>query len=175
MADNTKVYDTPGTGRAGGNQAEKVKVFEEKKKGGGMWMWLIPLLILLGILIWYFTRNHTPAASTTTSSIGAVYFDTGSAALTADDQTTLNKAADSMKQNSDMKLRVQGYTDSTGDTAQNIALSKQRSDAVKQYLTSKGVDQSRLNLAGFGEANPVATNGTADGKANNRRVELFQQ
>ncbi len=172
MADNAKVYDTPGAPRGGG-QAEKVKVYEEKKKGMSLWMWLIPLLILLGILIWYFSRNHNPAP--TASSMGSVYFDTGSAALTADDQTTLNKAADSMKQNPNMRLRIQGYTDSTGDAAQNVALSKQRSDAVQQYLTGKGVDQSRLNLEGFGDSNPAATNGTADGKATNRRVELFQQ
>lgn len=121
-----------------------------------------------------FTRNHT-APVATSSSIGEVYFDTGSAALTTDDQATLSKAADSMKQNPNMRVRVQGYTDSTGDSAQNVALSNQRSDTVQQYLISKGVDKSRLNLQGFGQANPVATNGTLDGKANNRRVELFQQ
>ena len=169
MADTTKVYDGPTPSPAG-----KAKIYEQKTKGRSIWMWLIPALLLLGLLLWYFNRNHSPAA-VAESSIGAVYFATGSAALSADDQATLDKAAGSMKQNPDMRLRVQGYTDSTGDSAQNVALSNQRSDAVQQYLASKGVDKSRLNLAGFGQANPVATNGTSDGKANNRRVELFQQ
>lgn len=176
MAEKTKVYEDAGnTSQTNASSPERVKVYEQKAQAGlSKWVWLIPLLLLLGLLIWYVNRDHRPAV-TETASIGSVYFDTGSAALTTDDQATLSKAAESMKQNSSMRLRVQGYTDSTGDTAQNVALSNQRSNAVRQYLASKGVDQSRLNLEGFGQANPAASNGTSDGKASNRRVELFQQ
>ncbi len=176
MAEKTKVYEDAGnTGQTNAGSPERVKVYEQKTQGGvSKWVWLIPLLLLLGLMVWYFNRDRSPAVATT-ASIGSVYFTTGSAALTADDQATLSKAADSMKQNAAMRLRVQGYTDSTGDAAQNVALSNQRSAAVQQYLASKGVDQSRLSLEGFGQANPADSNGTSDGKANNRRVELFQQ
>jgi outer membrane protein OmpA-like peptidoglycan-associated protein len=176
MTEKTKVYEDAGNpSQTNASAPERVKVYEQKTQGSrSKWLWLIPLLLLLGLLIWYLNRDHRPAVAET-ASIGSVYFDTGSAALTAEDQTTLSQAAESMKQNPNRRLRVQGYTDSTGDTAQNVALSNQRSDAVKQYLTSQGVDPSRLSLEGFGQANPAASNGTSDGKASNRRVELFQQ
>jgi outer membrane protein OmpA-like peptidoglycan-associated protein len=70
------------------------------------------------------------------------------------------------------KLSIEGHTDSVGKDAYNLTLSQKRSDSVKQYLLSKGIDESRLTAIGFGETKPVATNNTALGKAKNRRVEL---
>jgi outer membrane protein OmpA-like peptidoglycan-associated protein len=70
------------------------------------------------------------------------------------------------------KLTIEGHTDSVGKDAYNLTLSQKRSDSVKQYLLSKGIDESRLTAIGFGETKPVATNNTALGKAKNRRVEL---
>lgn len=172
MAENTKVFNTPEHSMGDIGQTEKVKIYGEKKKGLGMWLWLIPLLVVLGIAISYVTQGAKPAAANT--SIGAVYFATGSAALTSNDQKMLSKAVGMMKDDSGMRLRVQGYTDSAGDPAQNIALSQQRSAAVQEYLTANGIDKSRLDLQGFGQADPVDTNGTSGGKANNRRVELFK-
>ena len=153
---------------------DRVKVYEQKKSFP-FWMWLLPLILALGIGAWLLSRAPKVEEAASTQSLGSVNFDTDQATLTADSKGVLDRAADTMKQKPAMRLRVQGFTDSTGDAAHNVALSNQRSDAVSQYLTAKGIDKSRLTLDGFGQANPVATNGTAQGKAENRRVELFQQ
>jgi OmpA-OmpF porin, OOP family len=70
------------------------------------------------------------------------------------------------------KLTIEGHTDSVGADEFNMNLSQKRSDSVKQYLMSKGIEEARLVAVGFGETKPVATNNTALGKAKNRRVEL---
>lgn len=172
--------------------AEKVKVYEDKpaKKASPL-LWLLPLLLVLGIIGWLLARNHndtkaqgnsvtttataTPVPTETMPVLGSVNFDTDKATLTPEAQATLARAADIMKQRPNLRLRVEGYTDATGDAAHNNDLSQQRSAAVEQFLVSKGIERSRLTGEGFGAANPVSTNATTDGKANNRRVELFQQ
>lgn len=176
MPDQTKVYDSPNGPAADGVHTKTVKVFEEKKKSM-MWLWwlLIPILLLIGFLLWYFTRTSdtTNRAPVTQSNMGAVYFALGSAALTDSDQQALNGAAAQMKQNSDMRLEIKGYTDSTGDQATNVALSNQRADVVKQYLGAQGVSDSRLDVKGFGQA-PTADNGSGPDQGN-RRVELTRE
>jgi OOP family OmpA-OmpF porin len=67
---------------------------------------------------------------------------------------------------------VEGHTDSVGDDAYNLKLSQRRADAVRKYLVDKGVPSTPLEARGFGEAQPVADNKTADGRAQNRRVVL---
>ena len=67
---------------------------------------------------------------------------------------------------------TRGYTDSVGSTAFNQKLSEQRAAAVRSYLVGKGVDASRIQSQGRGEKEPVATNATAQGQAQNRRVEI---
>jgi len=176
MADKTKVYDSPEqSGKTAAGQPEKVKVYEQKKTGFPVWMWLLPLLLVLGIGAWLLSRTHTTPEVATGQSLGSINFDTDQATLTADSRATLDRASELMRQKPDMRLRVQGFTDSTGDAAHNVALSNQRSEAVNRYLTSKGIDKSRMTSEGFGDSKPAATNATAGGKAENRRVELFQQ
>jgi OOP family OmpA-OmpF porin len=70
------------------------------------------------------------------------------------------------------RVEVAGHTDSMGDDAYNLDLSRRRAEAVRQYLTQAGVDKKRLSAEGYGEAQPVADNGTAAGRHQNRRVEL---
>jgi len=77
-----------------------------------------------------------------------------------------------LKENNSYNLSINGHTDNTGDQAKNMILSQKRADAVKNYLESKGVDPQRLTAQGFGEAIPVADNSTAEGRAQNRRVEF---
>ncbi len=155
-------------------QIDKVKVYEQKKSFS-IWMWLLPLLLLLALGLWFLNRAPKAVPVASNQSLGSINFDTNQAALTTDSKNVLDRATDLMKQKPDMRLRIQGFTDATGDPAHNVALSNQRSDAVSQYLVAKGVDRSRLALEGFGQSNPVASNGTDHGKAENRRVELFQQ
>ena len=71
-----------------------------------------------------------------------------------------------------MKIEIQGHTDSVGSKPYNQKLSEKRADAVKTYFTQKGISADRLSAKGFGLTKPVAGNSAADGRAMNRRVEL---
>ncbi len=170
---------------------ERVKVYEEGKKSGlPIWAWLLPLLLLLALLAYFLLHRgntastpaeNTPAASTAAAAtpafpdLGSVHFDTDKATLTTEGQATLTKAADYMKQHPTSRIRVQGYTDATGSDPHNDTLSAQRAATVKQFLVNQGVEPARLTGEGFGPEKPVATNTTESGKADNRRVELFEQ
>lgn len=162
---------------------DRVKVFEEeeKKKALPIWAWLVPLLLLLALLFYFLTRHHdAPAAAPTQAaasqqSLGTVYFDTDQAELTSQGKATVKHAADLMIANPGIKLRLQGYTDSTGNGAHNGSLSERRAIAVGTYLKAQGINGSRLSGQGFGPEQPAATNGTDKGKADNRRVELYTQ
>ncbi|HEX7338591.1 MAG TPA: OmpA family protein [Rhodanobacteraceae bacterium] len=85
----------------------------------------------------------------------------------------LQQAVDTLQRYPDVKVAIDGYTDSVGTDAYNQKLSQRRAQIVYNYLTSHGIDASRLEgPTGFGEADPIATNKTADGRAQNRRVEM---
>ncbi|MGC4034535.1 MAG: OmpA family protein [Chitinophagaceae bacterium] len=101
-----------------------------------------------------------------------IYFNTGSAKLLSKSFKGLNEVAKVLKDNPDLKLSIDGYTDNVGKAEKNQELSENRSASVKKYLLSKGVEESRLTNAGHGPDNPVADNKTAAGRAKNRRVEL---
>ncbi len=101
-----------------------------------------------------------------------VFFKSGSAELQGDYTFELNKVAELLNKYASMKIEVGGHTDSQGDDASNQVLSENRAQAVKNYLTSKGVNASRLTSNGYGEATPVADNNTPEGRQQNRRTEL---
>ncbi|GGP39106.1 OmpA family lipoprotein [Shewanella algicola] len=96
------------------------------------------------------------------------------------DQTVLSQRAKSVlnsvvlvaKEYSDTRLNVIGYTDSSGSESYNLRLSQVRASEVAQYITSQNVNGSRVSSTGMGESNPIANNNTADGRAQNRRVEI---
>jgi OOP family OmpA-OmpF porin len=101
-----------------------------------------------------------------------INFDFDKAKIKPEFEGVLDAGADVLKENPGVHVQVAGYTDSVGTDAYNQGLSERRANAVKDYLASHGVDASRLTAVGFGESNPVADNKTADGRAQNRRVEL---
>jgi len=101
-----------------------------------------------------------------------VNFEFNKATLTADSQTVLNDVATGLKSDPNMTVELAGHTDSKGSDAYNKKLSQSRANSVKAYLVSQGVPSSRLVAKGYGEAKPVATNETEDGRAQNRRVEF---
>jgi outer membrane protein OmpA-like peptidoglycan-associated protein len=103
-----------------------------------------------------------------------VHFATASAALAGDSQAVLDQTAQALKDNPDWKMRVVGHTDSTGSAQANNTLSQQRAQSVLAYLTSHGVDSSRLRVEAEGQQQPTATNATDTGRAENRRVELIK-
>jgi len=77
-----------------------------------------------------------------------------------------------LNENPTYKVQIDGHTDSQGKDEYNQALSDSRAASVKAYLASKGIAESRLSSAGYGETKPVADNNTAAGRAKNRRVEM---
>lgn len=107
---------------------------------------------------------------------GQVLFVTGKAELLPIARDRLNQVAKSLKELDDDKLvSVEGFTDSRGADDMNQKLSQDRANAVKDYLVSQGVKPEKLRAVGRGEANPVASNDTPEGRANNRRVEIVIQ
>ena len=84
----------------------------------------------------------------------------------------LDAGIEVLKENSGVRVEVAGYTDSTGKDDYNQGLSERRANSVLGYLSSHGIESSRLSAVGFGEGNPVGDNATAGGRAQNRRVEL---
>lgn len=85
---------------------------------------------------------------------------------------TLNSVAIVLRKFNKTLIDVNGHTDSTGSAAHNQALSERRAYSVANYLSSQGVDQRRVSALGFGPSQPVASNGSPDGRAQNRRVEI---
>jgi OmpA-OmpF porin, OOP family len=102
--------------------------------------------------------------------VRAVDFELNSTRLTLPAQQTLDEVARSLSTQQDLKIEIQGYTDSTGPIAYNVKLSQGRADSVKNYLVDKGVSASSLSAHGYGPDSPIASNSTAAGRAQNRRV-----
>ena len=101
-----------------------------------------------------------------------IYFETGKSNLKPESFPKLDEIVSIINEYPDYNLRLSGHTDNVGTDEHNLTLSQARVDAVKAYLMSKNVPQSRLEATGFGETRPIATNKTAVGKAQNRRVEM---
>lgn len=108
-------------------------------------------------------------------AIYGIYFDTDSDSLKAKSDSTLEEIGKLLTKRPSLKLLVVGHTDSQGGYDYNMSLSQRRAAAVVKALTQRfGVDAMRLKPAGVGYLSPVATNDTADGQAQNRRVELVK-
>jgi OmpA-OmpF porin, OOP family len=99
-------------------------------------------------------------------------FATGSQSPTAASSQQLREIADTMRTYPQAKAEIKGYTDNAGNDAANMELSQNRATAVMNEIADLGIDRSRMTAEGYGEANPVATNETAQGRQQNRRVEV---
>ena len=84
----------------------------------------------------------------------------------------LDSMVEILKEYPNSEFVIEGYTDSTGTAAGNLKLSKERAAAVEKYLEEHGIAEDRLTSVGYGQENPIATNKTAAGRAENRRVEV---
>ncbi|WP_295476393.1 OmpA family protein [uncultured Pseudomonas sp.] len=104
-----------------------------------------------------------------------VNFASDQSRILPDSQAQLQQVVQLLRQDSVLKLAVNGYTDDTGDAAHNKTLSAQRAEAVVAAIVAQGIDATRLSATGFGESAPVADNASEAGKAQNRRVELVRQ
>ncbi len=103
---------------------------------------------------------------------GSVLFLSDQATLLPAAQARLGEVADALMATKGRTILVEGHTDSQGSDAHNLDLSQRRADAVRDLLTERGLDMSRVRAVGIGEARPVADNATTEGRANNRRVEI---
>ncbi len=99
-------------------------------------------------------------------------FASGSAAIDKDSAVEVDNLSQILKAYPGVKVMIEGYTDNTGDATKNVELSMARAESVKARLMGKGIDGGRLSAKGFGADNPVADNGTAEGRAENRRIEV---
>ena len=111
-------------------------------------------------------------ASTLTELASSILFKNASDVIYPKYKVKLDEMAELMKQNSQLKYRIDGHTDNVGSTDANYRLSVKRVHTVLNYLISKGVNQINLSVKGFGELYPIATNATPEGRALNRRVEI---
>ena len=116
-----------------------------------------------------------PAPAPKKLVLEGVNFDHDKVTLRKDAYPILDQAAEGLKEWGDVKVEVDGYTDSRGKDKYNLKLSQRRAEAVRNYLVSKGIAADRLTAKGFGETKPVANNKTAEGRFKNRRVELVEQ
>lgn len=99
-------------------------------------------------------------------------FGVDESALSLASKSNLDELAATLKKYDDTEILVEGHTDSDGAEEHNHALSVRRAQSVSGYLVGQGVAASRLNTMGYGEAQPIADNGTTAGKSQNRRVEI---
>jgi len=102
-----------------------------------------------------------------------VLFETGSANIRPDSYGFLDRMAYGVRRCAGIEIEVAGHTDSDGNDEQNQLLSVSRAQSVAKYLIASGVEDSRLSAVGYGESQPIADNGTDEGKTRNRRIELL--
>jgi len=104
-----------------------------------------------------------------------ILFDVNSDVIKSQSYDVVNQFGDALKSNPSLKIKITGHTDSDGNAANNMELSKKRAASVKKYLlTNYGIDDARIETDGKGATQPVADNNTATGKAKNRRVEFLK-
>lgn len=116
-------------------------------------------------------RNCAPAKPEIIKLSG-IQFPHDSAELTPASIAILDKAVDTLNRRAKINVEVAAHTDSSGAASYNEALSSRRAASVMNYLQSKGISANRLSSKGYGEAQPIVSNTTAEGRAENRRVEL---
>ena len=101
-----------------------------------------------------------------------LFFETGKSEAKIDSYPELDRLIQLMLDVPTLKIELSGHTDNVGNDEYNLNLSQRRADAVRAYLTSRGVDKSRVLAVGYGESKPVDSNDTKEGRANNRRTEF---
>jgi outer membrane protein OmpA-like peptidoglycan-associated protein len=107
-------------------------------------------------------------------ALEGVTFATGSAVIAPQSEDVLTKAYNTLAQNPEVVVEIQGHTDNAGKRAANVKLSQARAESVKAWLVKKGIADTRITAKGFGPDKPVASNKTADGRSKNRRIEFFR-
>lgn len=105
-------------------------------------------------------------------TLGDVLFDLNKSDLKSSGEQTIGRLAEFMREYEDRRIRVEGYTDSTGNASYNQKLSERRAQSVRDALVSEGIDARRVDVRGYGVKYPAASNDTSAGRQQNRRVEI---
>jgi outer membrane protein OmpA-like peptidoglycan-associated protein len=132
----------------------------------------VPSLGVEARLVKYLNDTSQPVSENTWFDFDRLLFDTGKATLQPASQEQLTNIGAILKAYPQVKIRIGGYTDNTGDPAANLRLSEERANNVMAELVKQGIDPSRLSAKGYGEENPVADNSTEEGRQKNRRISL---
>jgi outer membrane protein OmpA-like peptidoglycan-associated protein len=106
--------------------------------------------------------------------LDGVNFDTGKATIRKESFPRLDRVVEYMAHKKSVRIQISGHTDNVGNKAANKALSENRAKACRQYLIKKGIDGSRIEAVGYGDEKPVASNDTAEGRQENRRIEAIE-
>lgn len=106
-------------------------------------------------------------------TLNNIYFETGKSNLLKSSFAELNTLFNVLNSNPKMTIQISGYTDNVGKAQDNIVLSEARANAVKKYISDKGIDNNRIIAKGYGSGNPKASNNTEEGRSQNRRVEIM--
>jgi len=101
-----------------------------------------------------------------------VHFDFGKASLRPDSYSELQELADYLQRHTEIKVEIAGHTDNVGNDADNLKLSQQRANAIRDYLVKKGINTNRVTPKGYGATQPIAGNETDEGRQLNRRTEV---
>ena len=113
-----------------------------------------------------------PSGGPVTFGLGDVLFDTAKSDLRHEADATLNSVVVQLSAHPDRHIKIEGHTDNRGGLDYNLGLSQRRAEAVRAYLVAHGIADSRISVRGMGEADPVASNATAEGRQRNRRVDV---
>ncbi|WP_338872457.1 OmpA family protein [Spirosoma sp. SC4-14] len=132
----------------------------------------IPELGIENKLIQFIEDKNKPVDKTTWFNFDRLLFDTGKATLKPSSHEQLINMVEILKAYPQVDLKLGGYTDNTGSAVVNKKLSQDRADAVKSELVKRGIAASRLDAEGYGQEHPVASNATAEGRAQNRRIAV---
>ena len=117
-------------------------------------------------------KNGCPPVGGELLILTGINFAFDSAKLDKASETIINRAVQNLERNPKMSVLIEGHTDSIGDADYNMGLSIRRAQAVKDYMVSQGIAKERLSIKGFGESQPLESNETEAGRAQNRRVEF---
>ena len=123
-------------------------------------------------LVTYLNDSSAPVGDKTWFDFDRLLFDTGKATLQPASEDQLTNIAAILKAYPQVKIRIGGYTDNTGDSAANVQLSEERADNVMAELVRLGIDPARMTAKGYGDADPIADNSTEEGRQKNRRISL---
>lgn len=151
---------------------------DEDKNGLSIWLWILPAL-LVAVFAVLFVRHHRIAPPTTAPvanalpSLGGVHYETASPNLDPDGLATVERAAETMRGNPNIGLRLEGYPDTDGRELHNDLLTRQRTQSVAKALEASGIDPNRLVVAPFPPPTPADTDPVPDKAPDTRRIELY--